>query len=74
MNEAIYMEEETRCDPENIPEKRCYTVEDLQMILDVSRGSVYSLLKRKEFKWFQIGGGRYRISKKSFDSWLDEQT
>ena len=73
MNEAVYMEEETRCDPENIPEKRCYTVEDLQMILDVSRGSVYSLLKRKEFKWFQIGGGRYRISKKSFDEWLDEQ-
>lgn len=53
--------------------KRCYTVEDLQAMLDISRGSVYELLKRKEFKWFQIGGGRYRISKKSFDEWLDEQ-
>ena len=25
-------------------EKRCYTVEDLQIILGVSRGSVYKLL------------------------------
>ena len=56
-----------------MPEKRCYTVEELQNILGISRGSVYELLKRKEFKWFQIGGGRYRISKKSFDSGLDEQ-
>lgn len=54
-------------------EKRCYTVENLQAMLDISRGSVYELLKRKEFKWFQISGGRYRISKKSFDEWLDEQ-
>ena len=53
------------------PEKRCYTVEDLQAILNVSRPTVYHLLKRKEFRWFQIGGGKYRISKKSFDEWLD---
>lgn len=54
-------------------EKRCYTVEDLQIILCVSRPTVYSLLKRNEFRWFQIGGGKYRISKKSFDEWLDSQ-
>ena len=54
------------------PEKRCYTVEDLQIILGISRGSVYELLKKQEFRWFQIGGGRYRISKKSFDEWLDQ--
>lgn len=54
------------------PEKRCYTVEDLQIILGISRGSVYELLKKQEFRWFQIGGGRYRISKKSFDDWLDK--
>ena len=51
----------------------CYTVADLQKILGISRGSVYELLKRQEFKWFQIGGNRYRISKKSFDAWLDEK-
>jgi len=52
-------------------ESRCYTVPELQVILNISRGSVYELLQRKEFKWFQIGNGRYRISKKSFDQWLD---
>ena len=57
-----------------IPETRCYTVPDLQIILNISRGSVYELLQRKEFKWFQIGNGRYRISKKSFDEWLDGQS
>lgn len=56
------------------PETRCYTVPDLQVILNISRGSVYELLQRKEFKWFQIGNGRYRISKKSFDQWLDGQS
>ena len=53
--------------------KRCYTVDDLQVMLCVSRPTVYSLLKKNEFRWFQIGGGKYRISKKSFDEWLDRQ-
>ncbi len=57
-----------------IPESRCYTVPELQVILNISRSSVYELLQRKEFKWFQIGNGRYRISKKSFDEWLDGQS
>ena len=44
-------------------QQRCYTVDDLRVIL-----------KRNEFRWFQIGGGKYRISKKSFDDWLDCQS
>lgn len=52
-------------------EKRCYTVKDLQEILGVSRPSVYDLLKKNEFRWTLVGG-KYRISKKSFDAWLDE--
>ncbi len=52
-------------------EKRCYTVKDLQEILGVSRPSVYDLLKINEFRWILVGG-KYRISKKSFDAWLDE--
>lgn len=58
---------------ESLEEARCYTVEDLQNILCVSRPTVYSLLKKKEFRWFQIGGGKYRISRKSFDAWLDKK-
>lgn len=30
------------------------------------------LLKKKEFRWIQLDGGKYRISKKSFDDWLDK--
>ena len=52
-------------------EKRCYTVKDLQEILGVSRPSVYDLLKKYEFRWILVGG-IYRISKKCFDAWLDE--
>lgn len=59
--------------PKALPEKRCYTVEDLQIILGIGRRSIYELLKKNEFRWFQIGGGRYRISKKSFDEWLDSK-
>ena len=74
------LEQETETQPvplkpkAEIPESRCYTVPELQVILNISRGSVYELLQRKEFKWFQIGNGRYRISKKSFDEWLDGQS
>lgn len=45
-------------------QQRCYTVDDLRVILNVSRSTVYQLLKRNEFRWFQIGGGKYRISKR----------
>jgi excisionase family DNA binding protein len=53
-------------------EKRCYTVEDLQIILGVSRGSVYKLLGQNEFRWFKIGSA-IRISARSFDEWLDSK-
>ena len=51
-------------------EKRTYTVKELQEILDVSRPTVYALLKRKEFHSITIGG-KHLISKRSFDAWLD---
>ncbi len=51
-------------------ETRCYTVADLQEILKLSRISVYELLKKNEFRSIMVGG-KYRISKKSFDAWLD---
>ncbi len=54
-----------------VPESRCYTVEDLQSILMISKSSVYALLKKKEFRWIRVGRSGYRISRKSFDEWLD---
>ena len=33
--------------------------------------TIYNLLKKKEFRWIQLDGGKYRIFKKSFDDGLD---
>ena len=50
---------------------RCYTVEDLMAMLILSRPTVCRLLKQNEFRWFKVGGA-YRISKTSFDAWLND--
>ena len=42
-------------------EKRCYTFQELQEILGVSRPTIYNLLKKKEFRWIQLDGGKYRM-------------
>lgn len=55
---------------ENIAKKRCYTVHELQTMLGISRGSVYKLLRTNQFHWFRIGTA-LRISKESFDAWLN---
>ena len=53
-------------------EKRTYTVEEVKEILGISRPTVYNLLKKNEFRWVRLDGGKYRISKRSFDDWLDK--
>ena len=62
-------------DPEekSVSKKRCYTVPEIAEILGVSRPSVYALIKRGEFA-YNVVGGKYIISKKSFDEWLDNGT
>ena len=51
-------------------EKRVYTVEEIASILNIGRTSAYLLVKEDHFKIVQIGNA-IRISKKSFDEWLD---
>jgi len=51
-------------------EKRTYSIEEIQQILDISRSTAYLLIKRKLFKSVKAGK-QIRISKKSFDEWLD---
>ena len=53
-------------------EKRIYTVDEIQDILGIGRNSAYSLVKSGVFHSVRIGGN-IRISKKSFDNWLDNQ-
>lgn len=50
--------------------KRAYSVDDIMTILDISRSSAYSLIKKNLFRSFKIGK-QLRISKASFDEWLD---
>ena len=51
-------------------EKRTYSIEEIQQILDISRSTAYLLIKRKLVKSVKAGK-QIRISKKSFDEWLD---
>ena len=53
-------------------DKRTYTVQEIQDILGISRATAYNLVKKEYFKTVRIGC-TIRISKKSFDEWLDSQ-
>lgn len=55
------------------PDKRVYTVDEIQDILGIGRTSAYSLVKQNVFHSVRVGGS-IRISKKSFDAWLDSQS
>ena len=51
-------------------EKRVYSVDDIMAILDISRSSAYILIKKKLFRSLKVGN-QIRISKASFDAWLN---
>lgn len=51
-------------------EKRTYTVSEIQDILGVGKNAAYAAVKSGEFRVIKVGGS-IRISKKSFDAWLD---
>jgi len=53
--------------------KRTYTVREIQDILDISKTSAYALIKEGNFKCINVGR-HIRISKASFDEWLDGKT
>jgi len=55
---------------QELPDKRTYTVEEIARILGIGRTSAYSLVKEGHFKIVRIGNA-IRISKRSFDEWLD---
>lgn len=51
-------------------EKRTYSVQEVARILQISRSKVYQLCDGKEFKVIKLGR-LVRISKISFDEWLE---
>ena len=52
--------------------KRTYTVEEIAKILGIGRTAAYSLVHSGVFKAVRIGSS-IRVSKVSFDDWLDKQ-
>lgn len=50
------------------PQTRAYTVEEIAAILHIGRSSAYTLVK----KGYVRIGTAIRISRKSFDEWLDQ--
>ena len=53
-------------------QKHSYSIEDVTIMLDVTRQTVYKLLKEDLFKVVKINN-EYRIDKASFDKWLDDE-
>lgn len=53
------------------PQTRAYTVEEIAAILHIGRSSAYTLVRKGYFKSVRIGTA-IRISRKSFDEWLDQ--
>lgn len=51
---------------------KTYRVEDIAKILDIGRSSAYNLVREGHFKIVRIGTA-IRISRKSFDEWLESQ-
>ena len=53
--------------------RRTYTVDEITQLLGIGRASAYELVKQGHFRAVKIGAA-IRISKKSFDEWLDKQS
>ncbi len=53
-------------------EKKTYTVQEIMRILGIGKNSAYQLVQENRFKSFRIGSS-IRISKESFDKWLNEK-
>ena len=65
-------EKDVATSEQNTLEKRVYTVEEIQSILNIGRNAAYKLVKSNVFYSVRIGN-QYRISKLQFDRWLEER-
>jgi excisionase family DNA binding protein len=53
-------------------DKRTYTVDEITVLLQISKSKAYELCRQGLFKIIKIGRS-VRISKLSFDEWLENQ-
>ena len=52
--------------------RKAYTVEEVRLMLGIGRNSAYKLVHSGKFSLLKVGKS-IRISKSSFDSWLDNK-
>lgn len=52
-------------------EKKTYTVQEIMKILSIGKNAAYQLVGENKFKSVRIGSS-IRISKESFDKWLND--
>lgn len=52
-------------------EKKTYTVDEIAAQLDISMKSAYALIRRGHFHFVRAGRA-IRVSKESFDRWLNQ--
>ena len=57
----------------DVPAKRTYRVSEIADILGISNATAYRLIKEGHFRTVRIGSS-IRVSKQSFDEWLDRET
>jgi excisionase family DNA binding protein len=53
-----------------VPNKKSYSVAEIQQILGISRPTAYNLIRQNYFQSVRVGSS-IRIIKSSFDAWLD---
>lgn len=57
-------------DKESCFDDQVYTIEEIREILNIGKNASYDLLEKNHFKMIRLGKA-IRISKKSFDEWLN---
>lgn len=58
------------CSSQNYREKKTYSVQEIAEILQISKTKAYELCKNPDFRIIRLGR-TIRVSKASFDAWLD---
>lgn len=56
-----------------VSKKQTYTVKEIALLLNISKRSAYDLVNSKQFASVKVGR-TIRVSRMSFDKWLNENS
>ena len=56
-----------------VSKKQTYTVNEIALLLNISKRSAYDLVKSNQFAYVKVGR-TIRVSMMSFDKWLNENS